>query len=201
MLYQKHCLNNVKKLILNIELFYFYLMRPKKQNRTSKYKTKVTFFFALFATMVFVSCSSDRYIRIQFDPVAPVVDSAWIKIDDITFIHSPHDFEWSTIKVFPEENGDGYYGYLPTSRVFFYHPNNKEKRVMERKSSFEICKKLGRHLSQIKEDDKMVYQIINPNEYLATGVLKIIRRDGKPISVSVSSDNPVLVQSIKQRSQ
>lgn len=158
-----------------------------------------TIYSCVFATLVLLfillvsSCQSSdtTSVEIRFHPIEPVIDSAWLKIDDHLFIHTPHDFEWRSQNFFPAEEGEGDFCYLPTSRVFFYHPENQEKRVMEKITNFEICKRLGNKLSSIKEDTELTYKIVNPTEYLVNGILRIQRSDNKKITFSHSDDNPV----------
>lgn len=158
--------------------------------------------FCFIAMSILNSCQNndDICVSIKFHPIDLVPDSAWIKLDNYQFIHTPHNFEWKTKAVFPKEEGDGFFGYIPTSKVFFYHPNNSEKRVMEKISNFEINKRFGGLLSTIKEDDEQVYKIVNGKEYLVHGIMKLQRLDGKRITFSHSDDNPVTIRYQKRTS-
>ncbi len=163
-----------------------------KSQSSQKY---VWFPFALFIlfTLSLISCkeSTTPVLRIEYHKATPVPDSAWVQIDEYKMIHSPHDFEWKPKNFFPNENGEGMYSFIPTSRVFYYHPQNQEKRVMEKITSFHILKNLGTKLLSLKKDGKNIYKVVNPTEYLTSGVAKIARVDNQPIKASASKENPI----------
>lgn len=153
-------------------------------------------YFAFLVSLIMILLSSCQdtdsiCVELKFHPVENIPDSSWVKIDEHTFLHTPHDFEWRANKFFPNEDGNGDFCYVPATRNFFYHPNNNEKRVMEKMTNFEVGKRLAIKLTSIEKDSVKVYQIVNPTEYLVNGIIKIQRTDKKKISFSHSEDNPV----------
>ena len=156
---------------------------------------------SVFCSIVYFSCISNnprvhkgKEITIEFSRLNQVPDSAWIKIDNVTFLHTPHDFEWSTGTFLPTDVDNEYLAYIPSSIVFYYHPMNTEKRVREPISSLSIAMNLSKKITSFDKSG-VTYKVKHPSALLAAGKLTLYREDGKAIRVETSIDNQAIVLS------
>lgn len=161
-------------------------------------KFKISYLTIAICILAFLACNNqNEYVELEFQRQHEVKDSVWTKIDDITYINSPHDFEWKSKNILETVEGEKY-TYIPTTVVFYYHPQKSEKRVTEKVSNFHIGMKLWNKMKTLQIDGKPIYKIVHPKLLTIQGKVTIQRTDGKKIKIQKSVDNLVSIRRLTE---
>lgn len=162
-------------------------------------KIKNLSFLALLLSISILGClgnGSDQQginiVEIELDRLVDLEETAWIQIDNLKLVHTPHDFEWNSSAL--TENDGIYNGFVPTSTVYFYHPQDNEKRVQERMNHFSIIKSIARKVIAFDKENQQ-YLIHHGASLDAGGLLTLKRSDNREIKVTYSDNYPLRYKS------